>query len=156
MTVPVSLPAAEWRLECIGVDNCVEWHTSTGEFTGNLTPGYAAVRGDTRVLRFAPRYLLAINGNTADPPAGMATDAIRVDVSGKWRGYRLGGARAPQALAAGANVERVLDGRSCAALRLFDCPVVLLRTEERFEVWVQASYTKSFEMAIHAAARQVQ
>ena len=45
-------------------------------------------------------------------------------------------------LASGADVEALLEGRDCAALSLFDCPVIVARAEEGLELWLQSSYAQ--------------
>jgi len=57
-------------------------------------------------------------------------------------------------LAAGVPSETVLSGRACAALPLFDCPVVLLRTPDSSEVWIPASYAESLESVLNKIAQR--
>ena len=47
---------------------------------------------------------------------------------------------AERLLVAGIDVATVLSHRECAAVQLLDCPVVLARASDRFEIWVHASY----------------
>ena len=70
-------------------------------------------------------------------------------MTGKWCGYRLHGSHARDVLAAGAHASLVLKGRACAALSLFDCPVVLLSTDGIDEIWVPASYAESLCHALN-------
>ena len=62
------------------------------------------------------------------------------DVEGKWRALAVLGAGAERLLAESIDVASVLSQRECAAIRLFDCPVVLAREPDGFSVWVEASY----------------
>jgi len=139
----------QWRLEAIGVTDCVEWHVATSFAEHGVNPGYAVIEGARRILHFAPRYLMAINHQGATPALAATAEATAVDVTGKWCGYRLHGSRAGDVLAAGTHADLMLIGRACAALSLFDCPVVLLRTEETNEVWVHASYAESLCRALN-------
>ena len=138
-----------WRLEPISVLDCVEWHVSTGVSADDVNPGYASIQGDTRLMYFAPRYLLAINHAGAIPPIVATAGAVAVDVTGKWHGYRLHGSLSSNVLARGVQTGMVLAGRNCAALSLFDCPVVLLQSAETSEVWVPASYAESLYNALN-------
>ena len=138
-----------WRLEPISVLDCVEWHVSTGISAEDVNPGYASIQGDTRLMYFAPRFLLAINHAGSIPPIAAAAGALAVDVTGKWCGYRLHGSLSSDVLATGAQTGIVLAGRNCAALSLFDCPVVLLRSAGNSEVWVPASYAESLCNALN-------
>jgi sarcosine oxidase gamma subunit len=137
------------RLEAISVSDCVEWHVATNFVAHGVKPGYAVIEDDIRILHFAPRYLLAINFDGATPPMAATADAVAVDVTGKWCGYRLHGLHARDVLAAGTHANLVLNGRECAALSLFDCPVVLLRVADVDEVWVRASYAESLCHALN-------
>jgi len=112
-------------------------------------PGFALIENESRIFHFAPRYLLAINQEGATPAVAATAEAIAVDVTGKWCGYRLHGLRARDVLAAGTHANLVLNGRACAALSLFDCPVVLVRTAGTDEVWVPASYVESLCHALN-------
>ena len=66
------------------------------------------------------------------------------DVCGKWRAIEVAGAGATVLLASGIDVAAVLARRECAALLLFDCPVVLARAAGGFGIWVQGSYASDF------------
>ena len=138
-----------WRLEAIHVFDCVEWHSPAGFAADIVSPGYALIRNDARLLHFAPRYLLAINQQGATPPMTATSGAIAIDVTGKWCGYRLHGSHAHDVLAAGTHADLVLAGRACAALSLFDCPIVLLRAATADEIWVPASYAESLCRALN-------
>lgn len=139
----------QWQIEPIEVRDCVEWHSRYGVATHGISPGEAVIESRRRTLYFSPGYLLAINFDGGAPPLAAVLSAIPIDVTGKWRGFRLTGPRAGAVLAAGAHVELLLQDRVCAALSLFDCPVVLLRTADAYEVWVLASYTESLCQALN-------
>lgn len=68
------------------------------------------------------------------------------DVTGKYRLLKLGGPAAARRLQRAVDASVVLAGRPCAAVTLFDCPAILARAADGFEVWVRASY------AAHLAA----
>ena len=139
----------QWRLEAINVTDCVEWHVATSFAEHGVNPGFAVIENDSRIFHFAPRYLLAINQEGITPAAAETAGAIAVDATGKWCGYRLHGSRARDVLAAGTHANLVMNGRACAALSLFDCPVVLVRTAGADEVWVPASYAESLCHALN-------
>jgi sarcosine oxidase gamma subunit len=144
----------QWRLETVRVADCFEWHAPTAFWANDVSPGYALIQGDKRLLHFAPRFLLTINQGAVAPPVATAAEAIGIDVSGKWHGYHLHGSSSPAVLAAGVPSGTVLAGRNCAALSLFDCPVVLLRTPDSSEVWVPASYAESLASALNKTAQR--
>jgi sarcosine oxidase gamma subunit len=139
----------QWRLEAINVTDCVEWHVTASYAEHGVNPGFALIENESRIFHFTPRYLLAINHQGTTPAVAATAEAIAVDVTGKWCGYRLHGSRARDVLAAGAHANLVLNGRACAALSLFDCPVVLVRTAGADEVWVPASYAESLCHALN-------
>ena len=145
----------QWRLEAINVTDCVEWHVPTSFTEHGVNPGFAVIENDSRIFHFAPRYLLAMNHEGTTPVTAATAEAIAVDVTGKWCGYRLHGSHARDVLAAGAHVNLVLNGRACAALSLFDCPVVLVRTAGVDEVWVPASYAESLCHAMNKMERML-
>ena len=85
--------------------------------------------------------------------AANAGDGVLTEISGKWLLIRLVGAaiagaarHEPSAspLAAGFAQEHVLKDRDCAALWLFDCPVIVSRDARGLEIWLEASYEASF------------
>jgi len=115
-----------------------------------VSPG--AVRRDSAgratLLHFAPgRFLLP------EPTPDLARQidslaragvGVAFDVDGKWRELTITGAGADRLLSSGADVAAMLAHRDCAALHLFDCPVVLARRTDGFDLWVQASYATDF------------
>lgn len=144
----------QWRLETVTVVDCYEWHAPTAAIANIMSPGYALIQGDQRLLHFAPQFVLTINQGAIAPLVVDGAEATGIDVTGKWHGYRLHGSRAPAVLAAGVPSETVLSGRDCAALSLFDCPVVLLPTPDSSEVWVPASYAESLESALNKTVQR--
>ena len=83
----------QWRLEAIGVTDCVEWHVAASFVEHGVSPGFAVIENESRIFHFAPRYLLAINHQESTPALAATAEAISVDVTGKWCGFRLHGSR---------------------------------------------------------------
>jgi sarcosine oxidase gamma subunit len=146
---------AQWQLEVINVTDCVEWHVVESFAEHGVNPGFAVIENDSRIFHFAPRYLLAINHKGTTPAVAATAEAIAVDATGKWCGYRLHGSGARKVLAAGAHADLVLNGRECAALSLFDCPVVLLLVADAGEIWVPASYAESLCDALNKVGKRL-
>jgi len=117
-----------------------------------LDPGHSMERASaTRhlaPLAIAPDRWLWLNADADETAAKLGASACVVDVEGKWTVFTCGGPRARRALATAVDIDRVLQARDCASLTLFDCPVVLVRTEpDGFVVCVHSSYATSFETA---------
>jgi len=74
------------------------------------------------------------------------------DVDGKWRTFSLEGRGAQRVLACTVDLTQVLQHRECAALYLFDCPAILARRAEAFDVWIEASYASAFLECLQGAA----
>ena len=119
---------------------------------GNDLPFEAgAVRRNTAtravLLHFAPgRWLMPDPDADIAARLGAHVDAgvgVLIDVTGKWRGITLSGGDMPRVLASSVAVDVVLAARDCAALWLFDCPVILARDDATFDLWVQSSYAPS-------------
>ena len=70
----------QWRLEAIGVTDCVEWHATAGFAEHGLNPGFALIKNDNRIFHFAPGYLLAINHQGATPDMAETAGAIAVEI----------------------------------------------------------------------------
>jgi hypothetical protein len=108
------------------------------------------------LLHYAPgRYLVPaptpeLRGRLA-ALQDAGTGAV-FEIDGKWQVLTLAGSGAWRLLAATINVTEVLAGRDCAALYLFDCPAVLARRGDGFDVWVEASYANALRerMAVSA------
>jgi sarcosine oxidase gamma subunit len=66
------------------------------------------------------------------------------DVDGKWQAFAMTGPSAERILSSTIDLGQVLASRNCAALHLFDCPAVLARRPDAFDVWVEASYASAF------------
>jgi hypothetical protein len=79
-----------------------------------------------------------------------------VDVDGKWAAFTCEGAAARRTLSSVVDLDRVLEPRGCATLKLFDCPAVLLSGGgDRYLVCVQSSYAPYFERAFDAVGAAV-
>lgn len=109
-------------------------------------PGAVArdAAGKPTLLHFAPGRFLAPKPSpeTVRRLASLAAAGIGAafDVEGKWLELALSGAGAAPVLAASIDVHAVLCDRECAAVQLFDCPAVLARRSDDFDLWVEASY----------------
>jgi hypothetical protein len=115
-----------------------------------VNPGQV-LRDDTGrplLLHFAPRRWLvpAPDAALVARLSGLAAQGrgTLVDVEGKWRRLRPAGAGAVPAIASTISVESVLRDRECAAVSLFDSPVILARKDGAFDLWVAASYVGHF------------
>ena len=122
-----------------------------------VEPG--AVRGDAeggKHLYFSPgRWLSLCAAASAARPVLPATIAV-VDVSGKWHLLRLAGADAERVLRFQLAVDDIFAGRACAAVTIFDCPVVIERHSAAFDVWTHASYSEHLRDALANAHRNLQ
>lgn len=126
-----------------------------------IAPGKVrlAPSGAAELLHFAPgRWLMP------DPSKALMQQSERyvvagaaelIDVEGKWRKIVLSGEAAMRVLAAGAAVESLLAECDCAALTLFDCPVILAGGTSRFELWVPSSYFPSFSSTLESLRDRV-
>lgn len=123
-----------------------------GPSTADLPAGPGAVQHDApgrpALLHFAPGRFLA---PAPAPEMVRHLDALAAsgvgsvfDVTGKWRHVRVVGRDAKRLLASGIDVAAVLLHHECAAVQLFDCPVVLARASDGYDLWVQASYATDF------------
>ena len=119
-----------------------------GTATADLPAPPGAVQRDgagrPTLLHFAPgRFLVPAPAadmiRHLDALASAGVGAV-FNVVGKWRSIRVSGTGAERLLAAGVDVATVLSHRECAAAHLFDCPVVLARASDGFELWVHSSY----------------
>lgn len=119
-----------------------------------VEPGAVSLGPDDRptLLHFAPaRWLLPDPGEELLALVAAAVEAgagTVVDVSGKWQPMLMTGSAAARVLASAVDVQAVLAGRGCAALTLFDCPLVLARAGGGFALWVRASYATDFAAAV--------
>jgi len=99
-------------------------------------------------LQFAPgRWLLPEPSAASEALLDAAARAglgTKIDASGKWEHVVIGGPGAARLLACAIEIESVLEQRECAALRLFDCPAIVARCDDGYELWVQSSYLGDF------------
>ena len=145
-------PQSEVRLEGPGAGRGLEFKTFLFPLVGTATadlpapPGAAwhDPAGRATLLHFAPGRFLAPAPTPELARHLAALEAAGIgalfDVDGKWRAFTLEGAGAAALIAAGLDAEAALAHRDCAAVTLFDCPVVLARIAGGFELWVHASY----------------
>jgi sarcosine oxidase gamma subunit len=102
-------------------------------------------------LNFAPRRWLLREATPELLDKIASGTAVLVDVSGKWQRIYLTGPQASPTLHRAIAVESVLAGRACAAVRIFDCPCVLARAKDGFDVWVEASYAEALRASLDTA-----
>jgi heterotetrameric sarcosine oxidase gamma subunit len=126
---------------------------------GAFVVGWPSAPGEVRhdverrpvLLHFAPaRWLVPAPCTEIAALVGAATESAAgtlVDVTGKWREFRLTGTDAARALGCSIDSQSVLDGRECAAVVLFDSPCVLARLGTGYAIWVRASFSADFEAA---------
>jgi hypothetical protein len=119
----------------------VQRGTDVGASTG-IDDGSS--NGRAVLLHFAPGRFLAPTPTPDIERRLLALQAAGVgalfDVEGKWHAFALTAPGAERALSSTIDLTQALGGRDCAPLHLFDCPAVLSRRDEGFEVWVEASY----------------
>ena len=100
------------------------------------------------LLHFAPGRVLA-------PDPSAATEALldaaatqgagtTIDATGKWEHCVFAGTGAARLLACTIELSAVLEQRECAAVTLFDCPAVIARSHNGFDLWLQSSYAADF------------
>jgi sarcosine oxidase gamma subunit len=113
-------------------------------------PGALARDSDdsASLLHFAPGRVLA-------PDPSASTEALldaaasqgvgtRIDVTGKWERYNVRGPGAARLLACAIELETVLHNRDCVAVTIFDCPAIVARSRDGFDLWALASYAGDF------------
>jgi len=122
----------------------VGWPSAPGEVRHDA-------QGRPALLHFAPaRWLVPAPCTEIAALVEAATESAAgtsVDVTGKWREFRLAGPDAARALGCSIDSQSVLDGRECAAVVLFDSPCVLARQGAGYAIWVRASFAVDFEAA---------
>jgi sarcosine oxidase gamma subunit len=133
--------------------------TATAELPADAGSTQRDDAGRAALLHFAPGHFLAPQ---ASPAMRRHLDALEVagngacfDVDGKWRHLAVTGTGAARLLAATIDVGRVLQHRECAAVTLFDCPAVLLRRADGYDVWVEASYATDFRAMLDRLSRRL-
>lgn len=158
----MSLPTST-GVSHIALQNCLEyvapvidptvplsgWPLNPGEIQYDAAGRYIALHfaPDRWLVPDArPEILAALNGLDE---AGLGT---LVDVSGKWQWLQMNSNRALRALGSCISVDAVSHGRSCAAVTLFDCPTILSRSDDHFDIWVMSSYAESFLLAVEASS----
>jgi len=109
------------------------------------TPGAAVwgVAGQTRSLHFAPnRWLLTepMQEDISSIERAAGDSLVIVDVSGKWHRVSVDVVAGQRILRRGIDLTPTLCERSCAQVDLFDCPVILVRKAQEYELWVLSSY----------------
>ena len=109
----------------------------------------AEVPGGAEVLKIAADRWLIIGPRPA-AAAASSTFAL-INVTGKWREFRLAGPGARKLLANCVNVEELLADRVCARTTLFDCPAVLRKQDDGYSIWIERSYLHAFLTAAQQA-----
>lgn len=126
-----------------------DWSGRPGQ--ADLGPG-----GEPLRLHFAPgRWLLPhvdVPMQSRLEAAVQAGAGVLFDVEGKWAAWLLEGADAGRALAGSVDIDAVLADRGCAAVALFDCPAIVMRSGNGYRLWVGASYAQAFADAIRRLA----
>lgn len=149
----------EVSIERVAPDACWELVAlrSGGDMAyGNVLPMVpGAVKrtlsGQLELLHFAPgRWLAPALSRSLEHFAESGAVSV-VDVEGKWQRRILQGRDTLRLLASGADVEAMLADRDCAALSLFDCPVVVARNGSTIDLWVHSSYANSLDEQLSAA-----
>ena len=127
------------------------WPGVEGESPHWPTDAGAVIRDDDDsvcLLQFAPGRVLAPDPSAATEAAVDAAASQgagnRIDVTGKWEHYLVRGPGAARLLACTVELNAVLDQRDCAAVTLFDCPAIVARCRDGYELWVQSSYACDF------------
>ena len=149
-----------WTIEAFVPDTCIEWRFPEAELQyqeksieGEETE--TLLRDSIRVLYFAPGSWLVINGDPAVPPSALPSGVIGVDVIGKWNGFLLDGSLVDSVLRTEVQLGIVLAKRQCAATSMFDCPVLIYRAGDRYELWVQASYSDHLQTQLAGTAHRL-
>lgn len=107
-------------------------------------------------LYFAPGRWLTTRPPGAVAPSDVPGTLSVVDVSGKWSLLQLSGVDAELVLRCQMAVDSILAGRACAAVTVFDCPVVVVRRGGGFDLLAHASYSEHLRDALVTAHRNLQ
>jgi hypothetical protein len=133
--------------------------TATAELPADAGSVQQDEAGRAALLHFAPGHFLAPAASAATRrhlvALAAAGNGACFDVDGKWWHVEVTGSRATRLLAATIDVARVLRHRECAAVTLFDCPSVLLRRRDGYDVWVEASYATDLRAMLDRVSRRV-
>jgi heterotetrameric sarcosine oxidase gamma subunit len=112
------------------------------------------------LLHMGPgRWLLvgrALEWESATVTAAEACGGLLVDVSAKWRRLSVTGTRAELHLSRLLSVTQVLHERGCAPVAVLDCPAVLARCEDGFELWVARSWAAWLHESLSAIDRDAE
>ena len=131
----------------------------------NADPSLAAQRpGSVRrypdgaaSLHMGPgRWLLvgrAVEWESATVTAAEACGGWLIEVSAKWRRLSVTGTKAQLHLSRLLNVAQVLHERVCAPVAVLDCPALLARCQDGFELWVARSWAPWLHEALIAIDR---
>jgi heterotetrameric sarcosine oxidase gamma subunit len=162
-----STPASQaFRIDGAAAERLLEFKAFAYPLVGGPGVDLAAAPGEVRrdasgratLLYFAPGRFLA---PAPAPEVVQQLDALAAagvgavfDVDGKWRTLTVTGPGAARLLSAGADVAALLAHRDCAALHLFDCPALLARRHDGFELWVEASYATDLRASLDRIGAQ--
>jgi heterotetrameric sarcosine oxidase gamma subunit len=152
----------DYTLTAAPQDDCFELVTSSGADLAMAPGGWPSRPGAARrsserteLLHFAPgRWLVPAPAESLREELARLEGMSLVDVEGKWHRVELRGKDASRVLRATVPVDSMLEGRDCAAATAFDCPVVIGRMRDGYEIWVAASYAESFRVAVEAVAER--
>jgi heterotetrameric sarcosine oxidase gamma subunit len=144
--------------------DCFELVALNGDALPVMTGDWPSRPGSVRrsseraeLLHFAPgRWLVPEPAGSLREELARIEGASLVDVEGKWHRAVLRGTDASRVLRATVPVDSMLEERECASATAFDCPVVIGRLRDGYEIWVAASYAESFRGAVEAVARSAQ
>ena len=119
-------------------------------------PGWPSAAGalardnddNASLLHFAPGRVLAPDPSASTEAlldaAASQSMGTRIDVTGKWERYTVRGPGAARLLACALSLDAVLGNRDCAAVTIFDCPAIVARCRDGFDLWVLSSYAGDF------------
>ena len=104
-------------------------------------------------LYFSPGRWLTVCSLASTVPFELPEKLAVVNVSGKWKLLRLSGADAEGVLRFQLPVHEIFTSRACVATMIFDCPALLTRDTDGFDVWTHASYREHLCSALTEAHR---
>lgn len=144
------------HIEMLPDSRTCEFAAYASEPVGLREAGWPSTPGEVRfgthglpsMLHFAPgRWLVPDPGCdtiTLLQAAVIAGVGTCMEVQGKWRAMILSGQGMVRVLSSTVDIVAILTGRDCAAVTLFDCPAVVVRTGAQYRVWVASSYAEDF------------
>jgi len=109
--------------------------------------------GSAEILKIAADRWLLLRPCDDVTATALSPGCALIDVTGKWREFRLMGKSATRLLANSVNVEELLCDRDCARTALFDCPALLYKLNGGFSVWIERSYASAFVIAVSQAIK---